>query len=101
MLTHIFEAAGLGQAPFRHVRHDMDGGCCEFCGTHLVYRFHLIGADGRKFFVGSECVKKTGDAGMYKSVMAARQTLESLRALVKAGDASPTPQLANDPDDPF
>lgn len=65
---HIFEGAGLGAAPFRLTSVTHEGGHCQFCNTPIVYRFYLRGADGRTFFVGSDCVMKTGDAGLIRVV---------------------------------
>ncbi len=59
-MTHPFEAAGLGTAPFQFLfceRVVADN--CQFCGTKIRYRFFCKGADGHRFFVGSDCVKKT------------------------------------------
>lgn len=83
---HCFEKAGLGLAPFRCVgmhtevgpRHLADGtqvgapgqpmGCCNYCGTGILYCFEIVAADGKAFIVGSDCVFKTGDAGLTKVV---------------------------------
>jgi len=91
--VHIFEAAGLGKAPFKFVgmiEQDMaygqailnreehqktgvmmttkPGGSCDFCGTYIVNMFRIKSADGKSFKVGCECVRKTGDAGLKKAV---------------------------------
>jgi hypothetical protein len=65
---HIFQAAGLGQAPFRLTTVTAEGGACQFCGTGIIFRFYLRGVDGRTFHVGSDCVMKTGDAGLIRVV---------------------------------
>lgn len=64
IVVHMFEGAGLGEAPFKCVSVTAEGGACQFCGTPILYRFYLRGADGKVFFVGSDCVKKTGDVGL-------------------------------------
>lgn len=67
---HPFEAAKLGKAPFQCVgcrenRFEMPGfgwkpgGCCNYCGTGILYEFVIRGADGSEFVVGSDCVAKT------------------------------------------
>lgn len=66
--THVFEAAGLGHGPFTLSHVTGEGGCCEFCGTSIVWRFYIKGIDGSTFFVGSDCVMKTGDAGLMRKV---------------------------------
>ncbi len=74
---HVFEAAGCGVAPFRVVgcREEFitypDGttqasGCCSYCGTGIRNVFIIRDANGREFKVGSDCVEKTGDAGLIK-----------------------------------
>ena len=66
--THIFEAANLGTAPFTFLGHadrgrgNLTG--CAYCGTAIRHEFLIAGSDDRKFVVGSECVYKTGDAGL-------------------------------------
>lgn len=85
--THVFEAAGLGLAPFRYVgcyedrgphRFEQHGvtievgapgqpmGTCAYCGQGIAICCSIESADGRRFTVGSECVAKTGDAGLRK-----------------------------------
>lgn len=67
-MIHIFEAANLGKGPFRLSHVTSEGGHCEFCGTPIVWRFYISGADERVFFVGSDCVMKTDDAGLKRIV---------------------------------
>lgn len=77
--VHRFEAAGLGQAPFRvlgsyravfqAVPGDpscpiQPGSSCDYCGTGISQVIRVGSADGREFKVGSECALKTGDAGL-------------------------------------
>lgn len=74
--VHAFEAAGLGAAPYkflgiRKVTYQacygapvQPGACCMFCATGIVYQFWLRSADGKVFFVGSDCIMKSGDAGL-------------------------------------
>ncbi len=70
--VHPFERAGLGKAPFRCVAVTTNwwvsgcgtvrkpGGSCDYCGTGILYEYHIVGADGSTFKVGSDCVAKTG-----------------------------------------
>ena len=76
---HVFERAGLGKAPFRFVGSfekvfqatpdspRQPGGTCDFCGTGIMICCAIRGADGREFKVGSDCLRKTGDAGLIKA----------------------------------
>jgi hypothetical protein len=95
--VHCFEAAGLGRAPFHCVGvasipsaslaehnpsaynnamamlpRDYCCGTCAYCGTALMHNFMINSADGRKFVVGCDCVRRTGDAGLHKEVRAVR-----------------------------
>lgn len=66
--VHIFQAAGLGVGPFKLNHVSGEGGNCQYCNTSIVWRFYLNGIDGSTFYVGSDCVMKTGDAGLMKIV---------------------------------
>ena len=80
MTQHPFEAAGLGQAPFkvrgwerrvgpeRFVKNGVEMmagapgqpmGSCDFCGTGISICITVESADGKRFVVGSECVLRT------------------------------------------
>lgn len=93
--VHIFEQAGLGVAPFRLVRVEerlfqaapgeavRAGASCDFCGTAIRYACIVRDAEGREFKVGSECVRKTGDAGMMKKLSAEESTRRKAQAAEK------------------
>lgn len=89
---HVFERAGLGKAPFHIVGVqerrgpitilEKNGcafqvgapgqpmGTCKFCGQGIAVCWSIRSADDRVFEVGSDCVFKTGDAGMRKVINA-------------------------------
>lgn len=94
---HCFEKAGLGLAPFRCVGlfslpspslagenptaynnamalmpRGVGVGSCQYCGTGIMHNFLVQSSDGRRFVVGSDCVARTGDAGLVKQVRAER-----------------------------
>lgn len=94
---HVFEKAGLGKAPFRCVAvasipsaslaasnpeayrnalrelpRDVGCGTCNYCGTAIMHNFIIQSSDYRRFVVGSDCVAKTGDAGLIKAVRGER-----------------------------
>lgn len=100
---HAFEKAGLGPAPFRCVglysipsptlaEHNptayaaaladmprgLHCGSCNFCGTAIMHNFIIESHDERRFVVGSDCVARTGDAGLLKATRRVR--LETIRA---------------------
>jgi hypothetical protein len=106
---HAFELARLGMAPFRcegvveipspslaeanpsaynaalaALPPGIGCGTCAFCGHPLRYNYIIESADGHRFVVGSECVNKTGDAGLVNMVKrekrrAAREKKEAAR----------------------
>lgn len=72
-MTHPFEKANLGKAPFSctHVSENVfrlpdgttkAGGCCDYCGTGIRWEFWIKGsiAGAKQFKVGCDCVAKTG-----------------------------------------
>ena len=72
-MTHPFEKANLGKAPFSctHVTENVwengdgttkAGGVCDYCGTGIRWEFWIKGsiAGARQFKVGCDCVAKTG-----------------------------------------
>lgn len=78
MFLHPFEKAGLGKAPFTCTgmsenwyetaggAHRQPGGSCNYCYTGILYEYHILSSDGKRFVVGSDCVAKThmqGDTG--------------------------------------
>jgi hypothetical protein len=87
--THKFEAAGLGKAPFRCVgatekrgpiSMQINGalfqvgapgqpmGTCAYCGQGIAICCRVKSSDGKSFDVGSDCVRKVGDAGLTRKV---------------------------------
>jgi hypothetical protein len=72
-MTHPFEKAGLGKAPFSCTGVSENvfalpdgtskaGGCCDYCGTGIRWEFWIKGsiAGAKQFKVGCDCVAKTG-----------------------------------------
>lgn len=74
-MTHVFEAAGLGQAPFFLASYSCESNSCHFCGTYIKHNYHIQDANGKRFVVGSECVLKTGDNGLMNDVKTHRSAL--------------------------
>jgi len=65
---HVFEKAGLGKAPFKYIGASQLGSSCQFCGTGILYQFWVRSTDGKEFYVGSECIYKSGDSGLRRVV---------------------------------
>lgn len=66
---HPFEAAGLGQAPFRLLAirknvysaapgHSQPGGCCSYCSQGILWECVIRSRDDQTFVVGQDCVRK-------------------------------------------
>ena len=77
---HVFERAGLGKAPFKYLGYEHKtyqacpgapiqvGGSCDYCCTGITNMFYFQSADGKRFKVGSECAKRSGDKGAIHAV---------------------------------
>lgn len=112
--VHCFEKSGLGRAPFRvvglcslpspslaeqnpmayqnamaSIPRGLSVGSCAYCGTAIMHNFIIEDTTGtRRFVVGSDCVARTGDAGLIKQVRTerlrivreARQTKQRMKA---------------------
>ena len=71
--VHPWEEAKLGKAPFRLTGYSQEiyqahrdapiqpGTTCDFCGQGIMNVFHIESADHRRFKVGEDCAKRTGD----------------------------------------
>lgn len=125
VLIHPFAERGLGAAPFKLVGHyslpspylaeqnpaayqnalrEMPQGwgigSCAYCGMALVNNFLILAANGRKFVVGSECVRRVGDAQLVSQAEAierkARREKQRAKRAAKfaAAQASWEAQLA-------
>lgn len=75
---HAFDH--IGPAPYRYLGYEAKtyqacpgapvqvGGSCDHCGTGIIDTFYFVAADGTKFHVGSSCVQKAGDKGLYSQI---------------------------------
>ena len=102
---HPFEKAGLGRAPFRLVFVEerrgpiryvdpktgiemtcgspgQPMGSCAYCATGIATCCGILSADGKRFIVGSDCVRKTGQASLIEN------TEREVRKLKKATTAA-------------
>lgn len=66
---HPFEIAGLGAAPFDLLGvteevlrlpcgHTQHAGTCDYCSRGIKYCCHIGSHDGKRFVVGTDCVRK-------------------------------------------
>lgn len=83
---HVFEAAGLGLAPFRLVDIWKSHATCDYCGTGILWNCIVESADGRQFRVGRECVNKTGDAGMIKRMTDIEKSIKKAENRAKSAE---------------
>ena len=110
---HPFEAAGMDIGPYKwigmwsHPSHELaeanpaaysnalanqprniDGGCgtCRHCGMAIIHNHIIESSTGKRFAVGCDCVRKTGDKsiGDMAKVAEARRIAESRRQLADA-----------------
>lgn len=44
------------------------GSTCDHCGTAIMDVYNFVAADGTAFHVGSSCVEKSGDKGLYSVI---------------------------------
>jgi hypothetical protein len=87
-LVHLFELSGLGTAPFRFsaLTKNEKGCSCDYCGHFIKNECWIIDSQGNRFKVGTDCVAKTGDAGLISklSLEKPRQRAEKKRSEIKA-----------------
>lgn len=99
--VHAFEARGLGKAPYTFLGVQVmvgpitmkDGsqlgapgqpmGTCHFCSTGLKNAFMLRSADNKEFYVGCECIRKSGDKGLLRVVSIEEKKKRQAKAEVR------------------
>lgn len=80
VMGHVWERAQLGVGPYRFLYMESksldlgDGttqpaGTCHYCGTGIRYCYYIKSADGKTFYVGSDCVSHLGDTRLVAVVM--------------------------------
>ena len=89
---HPFEAAGLGKAPFRFIGYEESvfqaipgdpncpvqaGSSCDCCPASIRHVYWIRSSDGRKFKVGCDCVRKTGDVKLVKAAEAKARAVKA------------------------
>jgi len=105
---HPFERAGLGKAPFRYVGIEAQeishgervigsvggcqvttqpGGTCAYCGHYIVNMFMVESAEGRRFHVGCDCIRKVNDSGLVEACKADQKKAKTERALARIAAA--------------
>ena len=91
---HIFEKAGLGLAPFKLIGFAdrpfqlpdgtiKAGGTCDYCSQGIRTAAVILSADGKRFDVGCDCVRKVGDAGMIKAVKKHDSEKRAAKAIIR------------------
>lgn len=87
--VHVFEAAGLGKAPFKFIGLETSNDreavnmerknagqiyttnfctSCDYCSQSIQNAYCVESSDGKRFKVGCDCIKKTGDKGLKKII---------------------------------
>lgn len=101
---HIFEAAGLGKAPFSFdgIQTDQDRAdiendrmrdgkpyttnhctSCDYCSQAIHNAYFVRSADGKRFKVGCDCIRKADDSGLIRYVTKEESRKRSERAEAK------------------
>lgn len=82
--THPFERSGFGTAPYRCIGYHVSkfqacpeapvqpGSSCDVCGTGIMHVYRIRSSEGVEFKVGCDCVQKTGDTALTRSLRSAR-----------------------------
>ena len=86
MLTHVWQEAGMGVAPYTYVGCEDTGYLstnCDACGAGLRYVFFVRDAKGCQYQVGCDCVLKTNDAKLVKVVSEAQKKINEAKAEAK------------------
>lgn len=95
--TNKFQKAGLGVGPFRLVgfreergpknlgngmtvgTEGQPMGTCDYCGTGIANVYTIADSTGKKFDVGSECVRHTDDKELIRRVAETKKEKEAAR----------------------
>lgn len=77
---HPFENAGLGEAPYRFLGVNENwfcvpgvpdsrkpGSSCDYCSTGIAYEFWCESADGKRFKVGCDCIRRCNQKDKFES----------------------------------
>ncbi len=102
--VHLFEAAGLGKAPFSFEgvptsqdRADIENErmrdgktyttnhctSCDYCSQAIQNAYCVRSADGKRFKVGCDCIRKAGDSGLIRYVTKEERTKRQAKAKAK------------------
>jgi hypothetical protein len=54
-------------------------GTCDYCSQGIAQCWTVESSDGRRFVVGCDCVEKTGDSGMRRTVNTEKRKLQHAR----------------------
>ena len=104
--VHVFERAGLGRAPYtltavEYLRFQAcpgapwrSGASCDYCGTGIVETCWLLSADGRRFKVGNDCIRRAGDRGLRRAIDADPTVRAARRARAQAQVARDVARIA-------
>ena len=83
--SHIFEAHGLGKAPFSYECAEPKPGNCQYCNKRLENRCWLRASDGRRFYVGKDCVEKHGGSALVELI---KRHESAIRKLARTAEIS-------------
>lgn len=103
--SHIFERANLGPPPYRfqgvseivYQAHPgapvQAAGSCHYCGANVRYAYWLLAANGHRFYVGCDCINRSGDGGLIAAYKRSPEHRALERERRKARDERVTAEL--------
>lgn len=81
--------AGLGKPPYAYRgcgeniyiaapgAPSQPGGTCDYCGNGIMMEFYFKSSDGKRFKVGSDCVRKADDKGLVDLIKRDKAKIET------------------------
>ena len=85
-LTHAWQEAGMGVAPYTYISCEDTGSVtttCDACGAGLRYVFWVRDGVGTQYKVGCDCVLKTNDTKLIRVVNEAQKKINEAKAEAK------------------
>ena len=71
-------------------------GSCSICGTPLVHNYLMMDAEGARFAVGSDCVKKSGNAQLVSAIEKERLAFNRAKAKARRDEVWAQKQAAHE-----
>jgi len=72
-----------GKSSFNPLVKGSGGTSCDYCGTYIINVYWIQDANGKKFKVGSECVRHLGDTKLVTIVEGEKKKQERIKREIK------------------